>query len=100
MTILPVYDTVADKEGIAELKKQLTRGRISLVTFTSASTIEKFAVAVKAVDLPKLFADVKIASIGPITTQALEKAGLKAAMEAQTSTSEGLADTIINCFRK
>lgn len=99
VNIMPVYDTVADKDGIAELKRQLTRGRIHLCTFTSSSTIERFAEAVKVEDLPKLFSDVTIASIGEVTTKTLKNLGLRAHIEAEKATSAGLADAIMKYFK-
>jgi uroporphyrinogen III methyltransferase/synthase len=98
--VLPVYDTVADKDGIAQLKHHLTRGRIHLVTFTSSSTVGSFAEAVKAEDIPRLFSDVTVASIGPVTTAALQKTGIKVDIEATKYTSDGLADAILAHFRK
>jgi uroporphyrinogen III methyltransferase / synthase len=98
VTILPVYDTLPDTSGIATLRRQLTRGRIHLCTFTSASTVEKFVESAKAEDIPKFFAEVAIASIGPVTTKALEACGLRADIEATKSTAEGLAEAIIRHY--
>jgi uroporphyrinogen III methyltransferase/synthase len=100
VTVLPIYDTVADKEGIAALRQQLTRGSIHLVTFTSSSTVERFAEAVKDEDLPRLFHDVTIASIGKITSRTITELGLPVHIEAVHATSESLAETIIEHYSK
>lgn len=50
VTTISIYDTVPDRDGIADLQKHLTRGRIHAVTFTSASTIEKLAERTKRED--------------------------------------------------
>jgi uroporphyrinogen III methyltransferase / synthase len=92
---IPMYDTIADRTGIADLRHALTRGRIHLATFTSASTIQKFAEAVKEEDIPRLFADVTIASIGPVTSDALRAHRLQVHVEAKTATAEGLAEAIL-----
>ena len=90
-----LYETVADRQGIAKLRKLLTRGRIHVVTFTSASTFEKLLEAIKAEDIPKLFADVAIASIGPITSEAMRKYRLNVAAEAEKPDPKSLAKVIV-----
>jgi uroporphyrinogen III methyltransferase/synthase len=89
--VLPLYDTRPDRDGIAKLRKLLTRGRVHLVTFTSASTVEMICQAVKAEDIPKLFADVTIASIGPATTEAIQSLGLTAHIQPEKSNAKELA---------
>ena len=98
--IWPLYETVADRQGIAKLRKLLTRGRMHVVTFTSASTFDKMLDAIKAEDLPKLFADVAIASIGPVTTEAIEKRRIKVTAEAANPDHEALAAAIMNWRQK
>ena len=98
--VLPIYDTAGDRNGITRLRQALTQGRLSLVTFTSTSTFERFAETVKDEDLPRLFADVHIASIGPVTSAAIRDAGLPVTIEASRHTAEGLAEEIVSHFRK
>ena len=96
--ILPLYDTRPDRAGIARLRKLLTRGRVHLVTFTSSSTVEKLTEAIKAEDLPKLFAEVTVASLGPATSEAVRAAGIKVHIEAANATIEDLAAGIRSWF--
>ncbi len=98
--VVPVYDTVGDRHGIAALRHELTQGRIHLATFTSASTFERFAESVKAEDLPRLFSDVTIATIGPITTAAVKAGGLEVDIEASRHTADGMVEEILSHFRK
>jgi uroporphyrinogen III methyltransferase/synthase len=98
--VVPVYDTVGDRHGIAAMRHELTQGRIHLVTFTSASTFERFAESVKAEDLPRLFSDVIIATIGPITSEAVKAGGLKVDIEASHHTADGMVEEILSYFRK
>lgn len=95
---VPLYDTLGDPDGIATLRHELTRGRIHVATFTSASTIQRFAEQVKQEDIPRLFADVTLASIGPITSDALRAVGLTPHVEAETATADGLATAIVKHF--
>jgi uroporphyrinogen III methyltransferase/synthase len=96
--ILPLYDTRPDRDGIAKLRKLLTRGRVQLVTFTSASTVETLCQAIKTEDIPKLFADVTIASIGPATTEAVQALGLTAHIQSAKSNVRELATAIRQWF--
>ena len=63
------------------------------VTFTSSSTAENFLALVKGagVDLAAL----KLASIGPVTTETLAAAGLTPTVEAKKHTIPGLVRAIL-----
>lgn len=96
--VLPLYDTIADRDGIANLRRLLTRGRLHAVTFTSASTFEKILEVIKAEDLPKLFADVCIASIGAATSEAIRRHGLSVHVEAPSPDMVQLCSEISTWF--
>jgi uroporphyrinogen III methyltransferase / synthase len=66
------------------------------ITFTSASTVKNFlALAGK----PQL-EDCLVASIGPVTTAALQAHGVQPTVEASPSTMEGLCDAILSFRRR
>jgi len=71
----------------------LTDGKVDWVTFTSSSTVENFLALVKGggVDVAAL----KLASIGPVTTETLRAAGLTPAVEAKKHTIPGLVEAIV-----
>ncbi|HYF36897.1 MAG TPA: uroporphyrinogen-III synthase, partial [Prosthecobacter sp.] len=60
------------------------------ITFTSASTVEHFL----ALNL-KLPEGLKIASIGPVTSDTIRKHGLTITVEAKEHTIPGLADAVV-----
>jgi uroporphyrinogen III methyltransferase/synthase len=93
--VIPIYRTVIDAEGAAGVTELLRRGEADLVTLTSASTARFFVEAVGA-DLARA---VPAASIGPITTAAARELGLHVAVEAETSTIDGLVEAIVS-FRR
>jgi len=71
-----------------------------LVTFTSSSCVEGF---IKAFSRKEIFSGrnkFKVASIGPVTSAACRKRGLKVAIEARQFTLAGLASAIIKHYRK
>jgi uroporphyrinogen III methyltransferase / synthase len=94
--VVPVYRTVPadpDPEAVAEI----ARGGVDVVTFTSPSTARNFMAVLKAaaIELP---GSTVVASIGPVTTQAAERLGLKVGVEASESTVPALVDAIAGHF--
>ena len=90
---IDAYDTVADEAGCRAAGQQLAAGGVDWVTFTSRSTFQCLAAAIG----PEAIAasGARLASIGPVTSEALREAGLAPAVEAKTHTAEGLADAIL-----
>jgi len=68
--------------------------RATWVTFTSSSTAQNFA-ALLGGDSKSKLANIKLASIGPITTQTLKELGLEPAVQADTFNIAGLIDAIV-----
>ncbi len=92
--ILPLYQTIPDTVGIGRLKNWLKRGKLHVVTFTSARTFEAFA---EALDEPPrdALSGVAAAVIGPITKAAVEGAGVPVAVVSPIATMEALAESIL-----
>lgn len=76
----------------AVLKQQLTAGRVDWLTFTSTSTVKAFLAAVSLECVRA--SGVKIASIGPATTDYLSRIHLPPTVEAKVHTVEGLIDAM------
>lgn len=88
------YRTVpedSDHEAIQRFKEE----GADVITFTSSSTVEHF-LDLKA-PLPE---GIKIASIGPITSDTLKKRGLRVDIEAKEHTIPGLVSAIEKHFSK
>ena len=66
------------------------------VTFTSSSTVENFLALLAGQDVP--LESIKLASIGPVTTETLRTHGLSPTVEAEVHTIDGLVDAI--CARE
>lgn len=88
------YRSVVDGTDADSLKARLDRGDVDLATFTSASSVRAFVDLVGAERARR----VPAASIGPITTEAARDAGLDVAIEATTSTIDGLVEAIVESF--
>ena len=92
---IAIYKTVAETEDPDGAGALLLESGADWVTFTSGSTVEHFHARF---DLPKLlkkFPQMKLASIGPETSQAIRALGLKPALEAKEHTTEGLLAALL-----
>jgi len=89
-----VYRTVAPPDLPARVIERLERREVEWITFTSPSTIRNFLDLLGA-ERRSLLEGVRVASIGPITSKALEAVSLAPTVEAVTHTVEGLVDAIV-----
>lgn len=76
------------------LKRFLKEGRVTMATFTSAATFKNF-LDIMGEDAIELLRGVKIAVIGPVTAEAIEKKGLKVDIMPKKATIEAMVDEII-----
>ncbi|MGV3755690.1 MAG: uroporphyrinogen-III synthase, partial [Verrucomicrobiota bacterium] len=82
--------TVPETDDVSGNAAKLTEGGADWVTFTSSSTVENFHARF---DLPKLrqqFPQMRMISIGPETTKAIEALNLKPDIEAKEHTIAGI----------
>lgn len=89
------YRTVPEKDDNLEGIARLVNEGADMITFTSASTVDCFMDL--KVQLPE---GIKVASIGPVTSEAVRKHGLTVDIEAQSSTIPGLVSAIEKHFIK
>lgn len=80
-----------------EIREKLAAHAISIVTFTSSSTVKNFMALIGDT---ALLEGVKLASIGPVTTKALADYGLTPDIEASDYTIQGLFDAIVEAVNK
>lgn len=93
------YQTLQSRDNAASLITGLNRKRIDLITFTSSSTVKNFK-ALMPDDAVELLQGVKIASIGPITSDTARKEGFDVHVTAKTYTIPGLCGAIVKYFQK
>ncbi|MDP1759455.1 MAG: uroporphyrinogen-III C-methyltransferase, partial [Thermodesulfovibrionales bacterium] len=93
------YRAVKPEMHGKRLKRFLKEGRISVATFTSASTFDNF-MEIMGADADELLRDVAIAVIGPVTAGAVEKAGLKVEIMPEIATIEAMVEDIIKWAAK
>jgi len=92
------YRTVRDESGKDQAVRAIEADEVDWVTFTSSSTVRNF---LGIIGLEKLTGKkLKIASIGPITSDTIEKAGFRVDVEAEEYTIDGLVEGILRGSKK
>ena len=92
---MPVYETRVAEALPPALLEALDAGEVHWVTFTSSSTAKNF-VSLLGPDYREKLRDVRLASIGPITTQTLKDLGLEPSVQAEQFNIDGLMDALRN----
>jgi uroporphyrinogen III methyltransferase/synthase len=90
------YKTVPETEDLTGAASRFVEHGADWITFTSSSTVENFHARF---DLPgqlKRFPHIRLASIGPETSKAIESLGLKPAVEARPHSIAGLVQSMLN----
>jgi myo-inositol-1(or 4)-monophosphatase len=96
VTIAHTYRTVSDPQGCRALKRAAKSANIDWITFTSGSTVNTFVETLGIRGAKHFLTRTKAASIGPITTQRLYAKQLPPSAEAQSFTSEGIIQAVLD----
>lgn len=91
--VVAVYRTVTG-DGDPETLARMAAGKVDVVTFTSPSTVRNFLALVADTPAHRVLGQAAFASIGPVTSDAIRKAGLEVAAEARPYTASGLVAAI------
>jgi len=96
VNVVEAYETHVPSDAKAKLNRLFanTATRPHIVTFTSSSTATNFLDLLEKEHYDGL-REIKLASIGPVTSATLAKAGFKPRIEAKEYTMEGLARAIV-----
>lgn len=94
--VIPCYQTVEPDQGMGEdLRALLEEGKLDVVTFTSSSTVRNFVRMVWGGGPAALPEGVKVASIGPVTSQTARELGLPVHVEAGEHSIPGLVQAVL-----
>ncbi|MFZ0042862.1 MAG: uroporphyrinogen-III synthase, partial [Solirubrobacteraceae bacterium] len=88
--ILALYETVAEPLTESQRRAVMTAG---YVTFTSSSTVRFFFEALGGSELPE---GLRLASIGPVTSDALRERGHEPDLEAERHDIDGLVAALVD----
>ncbi len=88
-----IYQTVPAHALPPGLAEAILHGSIDWITFTSSSTVRNF-IKLLGPEFVAHLENVKLASIGPVTTQTMTELGLKLSVQAETFNVDGLVEAI------
>lgn len=94
VTIAEAYRTVVPTASVDALRALFTINPPDAITFTSASTAHSLAALLESAGLT-IPESVFLASIGPITSQALRELNLEPTVEASESTIPSLVEALV-----
>ncbi|HVD60120.1 MAG TPA: uroporphyrinogen-III C-methyltransferase [Gemmatimonadaceae bacterium] len=87
---IEAYKSITNGADANRLARTIEKGGVDLVTFTSASSVRGYVETIGE----NLSRRVPAASIGPVTSEAINDAGIELRVEATESTIDGLVDAI------
>ncbi len=93
------YQTVAETEDPHGAAADFLENGADWVTFTSASTVQHFHARFNLQELATKFPKLRWATIGPETSKALSKLGIRPSLEARSHTIPGLVQGIVEAAR-
>jgi uroporphyrinogen-III synthase len=94
------YRTLRPASLDAEILDALRKAEIAAIVFASPSAYHNLQAFIPSAELCALSERVQFATIGSTTTRALRDAGARVAIEANDSSSAGLADAIAKYFQR
>ncbi|MCK4739481.1 MAG: uroporphyrinogen-III C-methyltransferase [Deltaproteobacteria bacterium] len=96
--VAPAYKTIRVAKTGSEILSLLKKGKLDVITFTSASTVKNFLSFFKKNEVSKLTSNVIIACIGPVTKQMAIDNGLKVDIMPSRYTIPAFAEAMENFF--
>ena len=94
--VVEAYETVVPQTSRTRLRSAMksSRRRPHVITFTSSSTVRNF-VELAGTRNNRDLADIRLASIGPVTSSTLRELGLRVDIAAKQFTIPGLVEAIV-----
>ncbi len=92
------YRNVAVDADLSELRDLIANNAIDIVTFTSGSTVEHFFSRLTDEERAKIFARATVASIGPVTSDAIRRYGRGPDVESAAASIQALHDAVVEAM--
>jgi uroporphyrinogen III methyltransferase/synthase len=89
------YRTIAVDEDLAEVRELIAGQSIDVVTFTSGSTVSNFFDMLNPAERKQLLDRALVASIGPVTSDAVRRYGRGPDVEAKSASVQALHDAVV-----
>jgi uroporphyrinogen III methyltransferase/synthase len=94
VTVVSAYQVLPNRRAAAPLRRAAAQGA-AVVTFTSGSTVSALFSLLKSRERRRLLSESAAASIGPVTSAALRRRGIRPQIEAAKATPEHLFRAIV-----
>jgi uroporphyrinogen III methyltransferase/synthase len=96
--VVTAYRTHKPSTKKDDLMERIREGEVDMVTFTSSSTVSNFAGMFDKEELKEVKERLKVASIGPITSETAGKFGFIMSVEPSEYTIDGLTKGIVEFY--
>jgi uroporphyrinogen III methyltransferase/synthase len=96
--VVTAYRTVIPEGKKNDILKMVRENEIDMVTFTSSSTVTNFAGMFEKSELEEIQGKIKVASIGPITSETAKKLGFKIDVSPSEYTIDALTQSIVGYY--
>lgn len=96
--VVTAYRTVRPTGKKDDILKMIRESAVDMVTFTSSSTVTNFAGMFQKTELAEIQGKLKVASIGPITSETAKKLGFTIDVMPGEYTIDGLTQSIIGYY--
>lgn len=98
--VVPAYKSVKPTQDLDRIRKYLKEKKISVITFTSSSTVNNFVEMFDSQERASLMEGVVVASIGPITAKMVQGCGMTNHIMPKEYTIPALAQAIADYFKR
>ncbi|MFL6215114.1 MAG: uroporphyrinogen-III synthase [Blastocatellia bacterium] len=92
------YQTLRPDIDRADLIRLMTDNHVDAITFTSPSTVANFAALIGNKDLSDTLRGLIVASIGPVTTEALRARGITQIIQSQAYNAIALVEALVEAL--
>jgi uroporphyrinogen III methyltransferase/synthase len=100
VTVATTYENVRPASDVDRIKKLFEEKKISVVTFTSSSTVHNFVEILGQKGYKTLLEGVSIACIGPVTAKTAAEYGMKTDIMPKDYTIPALVEAMVEFFKK
>ena len=99
VTVATAYENVKPVADMDRVKKLLEEKKISVVTFTSSSTVHNFVEILGQKEYKALINGVTVACIGPVTARTAEEYGMKINIMPKEYTIPAFVDAMVEYYK-
>jgi uroporphyrinogen III methyltransferase/synthase len=99
VTVATAYENIKPVADLERVKKLLEEKKISVVTFTSSSTVHNFVEILGQKEYKTLLAGVIVACIGPVTAKTAEEYGMHTDIMPKDYTIPAFVDAMVDFFK-